>query len=143
MTQSQFEALPPVADVLSVAGEVLEITPLKVGELPAFARAVQPLAGKLTTSAAQPDWWQLLAEDGQALLLALSIAARRPLDWVAALAVDDAIRLAEAVFSVNADFFILRVAPEIARVGQQIQTRLPGAASSPSYSGPDTATATS
>jgi len=144
MTDTQLAALPPVPTSLVVGGDTLEITPLKVGELPAFARAVRPLAAQLT---ADPDWLRLLSEDGEALLLALAIACRRPPDWVAALGVDEAIRLAEAVFAANTDFFIQRVVPTITqmstRVGQQIPSLIPGAMPSPGSSGPDTPTPTS
>ena len=144
MTETRLDALPPVPMPLVIGGETLEITPLKVGELPAFARAVRPIADKLANQlTAEPDWLRLLSEDGESLLLALAIACRRPPDWVAALGVDEAIRLAEAVFAANTDFFIQRVVPEITRVGQQIQTRIPGAMPSPGSSGPDTPTPTS
>jgi hypothetical protein len=62
---------------------------------------------------------------------------------VAALALDDAIRLAEAIFGANADFFIQRVVPEITRVSQQITTVIPGVMPSPGSSGPDIVTPTS
>lgn len=138
---SPFAALPPVADTVVIAGESLEITPLRVGELPAFARAVRPVAAKLGPD---PDWLRLLSEDGESVILALAIACRRPPDWVAALAVDDAIRLAEAVFQANADFFIRRVVPEItqlsARISQQTGTVIPGQMQSTGSSDPGTAT---
>ena len=144
MTTQTFAALPPVPTSLLLGGESLEITPLKVGELPAFARAVRPVAAKLSPD---PDWLRLLSEDGESVLLALAIACRRPPDWVAALAVDEAIRLGEAVFQANADFFIRRVVPEItqmsARVSQQIGTAIPGAMPSTDSSDPATATPTS
>lgn len=144
MTTQTFAALPPVPTSLLIGGESLEITPLKVGELPAFARAVRPVAAKLTPD---PDWLRLLSEDGESVILALAIACRRPPDWVAALAVDEAIRLGEAVFQANADFFIRRVVPEItqmsARVSQQIGTVIPGATPSTGSSDPATATPTS
>lgn len=144
MTTQTFAALPPVPTSLLIGGESLEITPLKVGELPAFARAVRPVAAKLSPD---PDWLRLLSEDGESVILALAIACRRPPDWVAALAVDEAIRLGEAVFQANADFFIRRVVPEItqmsARVSQQIGTATPGATPSTDSSDPATATPTS
>lgn len=144
MTTQTFAALPPVPTSILIGGEPLEITPLKVGELPAFARAVRPVAAKLSPD---PDWLRLLSEDGESVILALAIACRRPPDWVAALAVDEAIRLCEAVFQANADFFISRVVPEItqmsARVSQQIGTAIPGAMPSTDSSDPATATPTS
>lgn len=138
---SPFAALPPVAETVIIAGEPLEITPLRVGELPAFARAVRPVAAKLGTD---PDWLRLLSEDGESVILAVAIACRRPPDWVAALALDEAIRLAEAVFQANADFFIRRVVPEItqlsARISQQTGTVILGQTPSTGSSDPATAT---
>lgn len=140
MIENSLAALPPVPEPLVIAGETVEISPLKVGELPAFARAVCPIASQLS---ADPDWLRLLSENGESVIVALAIACRRPPDWVAALALDEAIRLAEAIFGANADFFIQRVVPEITRVSQQITTVIPGAMPSPGSSGPDTATPTS
>ena len=144
MTTDVLAALPPVPTSLVIAGDTLEISPLKVGELPIFARTIQPLAGKVT---ADPDWMRLLAEDGETVILAIAVAARRPPEWVRVLELDDAIRLAEALFGANADFFVRRVLPEINRVtGQLSQTLnsvIPGPGSSPAFSGPDTPTPTS
>ena len=123
-----FAALPPVPVTLVIGGERLELTPLKVGDVPAFARAVQPLAASLSAS---PDWLALLAEHGEAVIDAVAIASRRPPEWVTNLALDDAVRLAEAVFEVNADFFIQRVLPSLTeaatRVSQTLRARIPGA----------------
>lgn len=144
MTDEPFAALPPVPETVIIGGETLDITPLKVGELPAFARAVRPIAARLSAS---PDWLALLADDGEAVIAAVATAARRPVDWVAGLDLDEAVRLAEAVFGANADFFIRRVVPEITqmstRLGQTLGTPIPGQMPSPGSSGPDTATPTS
>ena len=140
MTQNTLAALPPVPEFVVIGGEKLEIGALRVGELPAFVRAVRSVASKVTSD---PDWLRLLSEDGESVILALAIACRRPPDWVAALAMDEAIRLAEAIFGANADFFIQRVVPEITRVSQQITTVIPGAMPSPGSSGPDITTPTS
>ena len=140
MTENLFAALPPVPESLVIGGETLDITPLKVGELPVFARAVRPLAGRLGPD---PDWLRLLSDDGESVILALAIACRRPPEWVAGLALDDAIRLAEAVFGANADFFIRRVLPAITQLSTRIGQTTPGATSSPASSEPATATPTS
>ena len=123
-----FAALPPVPVTLVIGGERLDLTPLKVGDVPAFARAVQPVAASLSAS---PDWLALLAEHGEAVIDAIAIASRRPPEWVTNLALDDAVRLAEAVFEVNADFFIQRVLPSLTeaatRVSQILGAQIPGA----------------
>ena len=128
MRGDTFAALPPVPVTLVIGGERLELTPLKVGDVPAFARAVQPVAASLSAS---PDWLALLAEHGEAVIDAVAIASRRPPEWVTNLALDDAVRLAEAVFEVNADFFIQRVLPSLTeaatRVSQTLGAGVPGA----------------
>ena len=75
MTENLFAALPAVPQSLVIGGETLDITPLKVGELPIFARTVRPIAGK---HGPDPDWLRLLSEDGESVILALAIACRRP-----------------------------------------------------------------
>ena len=128
MRGDTFAALPPVPVTLVIGGERLELTPLKVGDVPVFARAVQPVAASLSAS---PDWLALLAEHGEAVIDAVAIASRRPSEWVTSLALDDAVRLAEAVFEVNANFFIQRVLPSLTeaatRVSQTLGARIPGA----------------
>ncbi len=128
MRGDTFAALPPVPVTLVIGGERLDLTPLKVGDVPAFARAVQPVAASLSAS---PDWLALLAEHGEAVIDAVAIASRRPPEWVTNLALDDAVRLAEAVFEVNADFFIQRVLPSLTeaatRVSQTLGAKIPGA----------------
>jgi hypothetical protein len=142
MTENSLAALPPLPETLEIAGETLEISPLKVGELPAFLRAIRPFAEHL---GAEVDWLQLFGERGEDVVIALAVAVRRPRDWVAGLPLDEAIRLAEVVVEVNADFFIRQVTPALLRLGGRIGTisttagRMPSSASSAR----DTATATS
>lgn len=128
MGNDTFAALPPVPIYVEIAGERIDLSPLKVGEVPAFARAVQPIAASLSAS---PDWLALLAEHGEAVIAAIAIATRRPVDWVAGLDLDEAVRLAEAVFGVNADFFIRRLLPSVtqaaARIGQTLESPARGA----------------
>ena len=128
MSKDTFAALPPVPAFVEIAGEHIELTPLKVGEVPAFARAVQPIAASLSAS---PDWLAILAEHGEAVIAALAIATRRPVDWVAGLDLDEAVRLAEVVFGVNADFFIRRLLPSVtqaaARIGLTLERPISGA----------------
>lgn len=140
MTDTLFAALPPVPMTIHIAGEDLDITPLRIGELPAFARAAHLIASHL---GADPDWLRLLSEHGEAVIAALAIACRRTPDWVATLALDQAIRLAEAVFAANADFFLRRVVPEITRASAALSRAIPGPTPSSACSAPATATPTS
>ncbi len=131
MTHSDLDVLVPQARVMELAGQRLTISPLVVGELPAMLKAVRPFAEQLT---GEPDWLALLCDHGDALLAALALASRQPRDWVDALALDDAIMLAAAVFEVNADFFVRRVAPKVGDLAQSLNGQRNGlsAGSTPS-----------
>jgi len=128
MSADTFAALPPVPERVTIGGETLDIAPLRVGDLPAFARAVRPFAHK---ASADPDWFGIIGEDGEAAIAAVAIACRRPVEWVSGLSLDDAVRLAQAVFEVNADFFVKRLAPEIERASLRINRVIAGAMPSP------------
>lgn len=128
MTHSDLDVLVPQARVLELAGQRLTISPLVVGELPAMLKAARPFAEQLT---GEPNWLSLLCDHGDALLTALALTSRQPRDWVDALALDDAITLAAAVFEVNADFFMRRVAPKVGDLAQSLNGRLAGSTPSP------------
>lgn len=84
---------------------------------------MQPIAASLSAS---PDWLALMARPFEAI----AIASRRPRDWVASLDLDEAVRLAESVFEVNADFIqrlLPRVTQAAARIGQTLERQIPGA----------------
>ena len=130
----------PAPVTIEIAGETLEITPLRVGELSGMLRAVGPFAEELI---GEPDFLRLLAEHGEAVIEAVAIAARRPKEWVDQLLVDEAIRLATAVFEVNADFFVQRVVPAVKAAAARLNKAPGGAMPSSGSSVPDTATPTS
>lgn len=95
---------------LVINGENIEISPLYLGEFPLMFKAIKPFVDKI---GADPDWISLMVDHGEDLLEALSIASRRPREWVNNLELDNAMMLASLIFEVNADFFIRRVVPSI------------------------------
>lgn len=96
---------------LTIAGQALTIEPVRLGQLGAFLRAVQPIAAELVNG--EVDVVALLADHTERVLAALSAATGQPHAWVAALALDEAVLLAAAVIEVNADFFVQRVMPAV------------------------------
>jgi len=115
--------LPPVPFEIRVADQTIALTPLVLGELPAFAKAIQPFTADL---AIEPDWLRLLGSHGEAMIEAMSIASRQPREWIAGLALDEAIFLAQSLFEVNADFFIRRVVPKLGEAVSRISSQLAG-----------------
>ena len=75
-TMSDLETLIPQAVELVINGEPLAIKPLKVGQMPAFLRAISPVMQQLTTS--EIDWLALFGERGDDLLSAIAIAVGKP-----------------------------------------------------------------
>ena len=116
---SDLDNLVPQTVELVIDGEPLAIRPLKVGQLPAFLRAITPVMQYLGGDGI--DWLALFGERGDDLLTAVSIAVGKPRAWVDELAADEAILLAAKVIEVNADFFTRTVMPRldglIARTG--------------------------
>ncbi len=108
---SDLDTLAPASVKLIVAGEAIALKPLKVGQMPAFLRAVSPVMQSLTKP--EIDWIALFGERGDDLLAAVAIAVGKPRDWVDDLAADEAILLAAKVIEVNADFFTRTVIPKL------------------------------
>ena len=108
---SDLETLFPQAVELVIDGEPLAIKPLKVGQMPAFLRAITPVMQQIGGDGI--DWLALFGERGDDLLTAVSIAVGKPRAWVDELAADEAILLAAKVIEVNADFFTRTVMPRL------------------------------
>jgi hypothetical protein len=121
---SDLDILAPAETTLTVGGENLVISPLRVGQLPAFLRAIGPVAQQLGRG--EIDWLAMLADHGDNVLQAIAVAVRRPRDWVDALATDEALLLAAKVIEVNADFFTRSVLPHLAtNLATTLSTNLP------------------
>lgn len=86
---------------MTLSGTALELTPIRLGELPRLLAVVRPLAEEITSD---PDWMALLGRHGDAVLDLLAITTRRERAWINDLSLEDAVLLAAAVFEVNADF---------------------------------------
>ena len=108
---SDLETLSPQAVELVIDGEPLAIKPLRVGQMPAFLRAITPVMQQIGGDGI--DWLALFGERGDDLLTAVSIAVGKPRAWVDELAADEAILLAAKVIEVNADFFTRTVIPKL------------------------------
>lgn len=116
-----FNTFSPSPVVVTLSGGALELTPIRLGELPRLLAVVRPLASELTTD---PDWLALLGQHGDAVLDLLAITTRRERAWVNDLPLDDAVQLVAAVFEVNADFFVAHVVPAIQGAAQRLAPTL-------------------
>jgi len=130
---SDLETLIPPGVELVIGGEALTLKPLKVGQMPAFLRAIAPAIQELTSP--EIDWLRLFGERGDDLLSAIAIAVGRPRAWLDDLPADEAILLAAKVIEVNADFFTRTVIPKLGGLFAHLDhAPLPAAGSTPSSS---------
>lgn len=115
------KTFPPEPVVLTLSGQTLELTPIRLGELPRLLKVVKALASNLNS---EPDWMALIAEQGEPVLELLAITTRRDRTWINELSLEDAVQLAAAVFEVNADFFVAQVVPAIQGAAQRLAPTL-------------------
>ncbi|MBS0214032.1 MAG: hypothetical protein JSR26_12795 [Proteobacteria bacterium] len=114
---TDFQTFPPAPVAVQLSCGALELTPVRLGDLPRLLAVVRPFADVIS---AEPDWLALLGAHGDGVLELLAITTRKDRAWVNDLSLDDAVQLAAAVFEVNADFFVQRVVPGITRSADKL-----------------------
>lgn len=129
-------ALVPPSASLTVGGETLAVSPLRIGELPAFTRAIAPAVAEFRRDSI--DWLALFGLHGEAILTALAVATRKPRAWIESLAADEAILLAATVIEVNSDFFARRVLPKV----EAAMAKVPAATAAAGSTSPSDSSAT-
>jgi hypothetical protein len=135
----ELETLDPAPRTVSAGGETIEVRALTIGQLPAFVRALRPALGLL--EGGEVDVVALVAEHGEAVIEAVSVATGRDYAWLAGLAPDAFAVIAGAVLEVNMDFFVRRLAPALNRI-LETATAGPGAGRISSVTSSPAATAT-
>lgn len=135
MTQD-LETIQPTTESVVVGDKEITVRPVKVGQLPAFLRAVQPIIASLAASSASSppggqgsgdqladgaldlqlselDLLSLFTEHADNLLEAVAIVSGQPREFLDELELDQAAQLAMAAWRVNQDFFARRVLPHL------------------------------
>lgn len=137
MNDDNLDALPLLARLVRAGGEDISITPFVVGDIPAVMRLIRVI-GPMFASDRDINWVDLMAEHGDALINLVSIGSRRSVEWVNKLGMDEFITLANLIYEVNLDFFVLRLGPILRTAMMARNGPSPSAASSQ----PDTAART-
>lgn len=126
------------ARAVEVGGKTLAITPLRVRQIPAFARAIAAAAPLLAVG----RMIDVVALHGDDIIKAMSVATGESEEMLGNLLADEFLRLISAVIEVNDDFFARRVAPLIMAAKEKANAAKKatnGATSSPSSSATATA----
>lgn len=117
--------LEPASTQVSYRGETLQITPIKVGQIPRFLRVARPLFGVLAGGVGTSpggaaggvsvlDMVALIEQHGEAIIEAAAIACGKPPEWVEGGELDELVNLVRVVIEVNGDFFTRKVVPLLA-----------------------------
>ncbi len=122
---SDLDVLYPTGKEVQAGGETLTIKPIKFGQLPQASKLIAPISKQIaaalkaknsrTVADTAAMFVELLASGGEDLLVALGFFIGKPREWFDAVENDEGLALLNAVFEVNADFFIRRVLPLFAR----------------------------
>lgn len=118
----EFEVIEPLAASVVFIGKERQIVPLKVGQLPKFARAMKNVGAVDVDGLLAGDvdaFISLLADHGEAIIEAVAIASGIDRAEIEGSTADEMIRLATAVLKVNADFFARRLTPAIKAAAAQ------------------------
>ncbi len=119
MAADDLDFLDPAGRNVTVAGQSITVRPLTIGQLPRFARAMQP-AAPLLAGDQDPDWLTLIADHGEALIEGAAVATEMRAEEIEAMAPDEFACLCGAIFEVNVDFFVQRLAPALERVSDRV-----------------------
>lgn len=103
--------------VLEVGGAVITVSPIRVRELGAFTRAVQPILGEVRHELQGGDFasaaMRLAAYHDEHVVDIVAVGARQEREWVLDRSVPELLELVGAVFAVNTDFFVRAVMPAL------------------------------
>jgi hypothetical protein len=130
---TEFEAIAPSQTAATFKGRAIQITPLKVGQLPAFARAVKPIGGAVESMLGSDGVdmgaiMALIADHGESVVEAVAIASGVSVDELNDSTPDELIELGAVALKVNADFFKGRLTPAILAA---VKKATPGAGLTP------------
>jgi len=138
--QTELETIVNAPQPLTLSdGRVLDVTPIKTREFPAFTNALNPVIGMI---AAGVEVQSLLAQNSEAVIAATAIGLRIPRAELDDFDLDDLILGAAKVMEVNADFFARRVLPALNQTTAKMSGLLAGLMHSIDSSPADTGSAT-
>ncbi len=134
MEPSGLDVLVPAPRVVTYRGEPVEVLPLQLRQLSAFASATRPLMGRVFMAVGLMEedatlhvgavLFDMLEQDAGSLTRALAVATGRDEEFLGGGTLGEVVDLAEAVVEVNHDFFARRL-PDVLKRARPAIAALP------------------
>ena len=100
-------------DKIQLGGTEYTITPVRMGKIQSFSRAVEPIVGDLLKVVDSGEVLPLISNHGDRVIEAVSVATGIDRDQLEAALPDEFIALVSAVVRINGDFFARRLLPRV------------------------------
>lgn len=118
------DVIAPPTTAVSFGGEQYQVGPLRVGQIPAFARAIRPMLGTIISafgddaSVSVDSIMDAIADHGEHFIEAVSIASGIPVEKLRDSDAAEFLAIVPVVLRVNRDFLRGRLSPAIAAAMQ-------------------------
>ncbi len=126
MTQennTDLDVLLPEPVLVEAGGEKVEVTHLKVAQIPKIVRCADPVLRQLHQGV---DPLAIIGMNGEAVIALVAFATGKDQEWVGKLDAHEFIDLFVAVIEVNSGFFVRVLLPRIEAAASRIETTFGG-----------------
>ena len=105
---------------ITIAGETIQITPIKLGQLPKALALMMKIGSLVSASNGANDLAPVIAYGGDELLNLIAETTKKPRAFIDDLYADDAVELVTAFLEVNKSFFVEKVLPKFPGLAEKL-----------------------
>ena len=119
----------PLPKKLVIAGEEVDVSPLKLGEIVRIGAALKAIKSHFNQDkkVSEIALELLTSDDANYVLDALAVLIRKNREWVDNLSLDEAVEVLAAVLGNNVDVFQKKVIPAILQFSNRVQAQVQSA----------------
>lgn len=133
--ESDLDKIIPQPNIVTVGGKSIEVKTMKVKQLSATIKAIQPFAAAFKAGQGQVDMSDIVMNNTDNVVDLVSILTGETKEFVEDLGIDELIIVFTRLVEVNLDFFIQKVLPLLSGAMGRLTVGLPNVAKPTSTSG--------
>lgn len=107
---------------ININGENLVISTIKMRDIKPFLENINPIL--IDLKAENVDYLTIVTNHYSNIVNVVSIAARKDVEWVESLDLNDVVKLIMAIVETNSDFFVNRILPAFVQGLQGLEKKL-------------------